>query len=219
MNLSEVKVPDRPATLVELEQRHREIRAQRQELEAALRPIESELSRRALGQGDDDAVAKLVSGALPRLERDNLPEEARDIRRRLEVLIQADQELSRQVARGREKYANQVAKAYRPIHRQAARKVLAALEALVDANQEEQLLHAAVPGVRLPHLTFPNAGSFGANGGPAEYYRQFVLQTYPDLLDDEPVPAKPKGAGRLVPRRARSNGSAEPAALVAAPKD
>jgi len=170
------RIPVKHTELVALEERHRTIRAQRHEIEAELRKVETELSR--LAARDDSEVEeiaeRLASGKIKRIATSNLPERRDDLRAQLDILVRGDQKVSQRLTRERERHNNRVVAAFRPAHQAAVRRIAKALEELVAANAAEHEVRTAAP-VQLIAMSFPNVGGFDANSaGPARHWRQYA---------------------------------------------
>ena len=211
-------IPEKHEALVEAEHQFHSIRAQRREVEAELRRVETQLSRlRLRDEAELDEIAeRLAEGAIDRVADVDLQQ--RDVLRgRLELLSRADQKAAQRLTRERERHNNRIVAAFRPSHRAATQRIAAAVRELVAANEAEAEIRHQCP-VALVAMGFPNVGGLTVNNaGPAKYWMEYAERL--GFFDaDEPEPVKPrKGtAGRLVPRRVKANGAAEPAAPMAA---
>lgn len=212
MQIPELPAP--PAEIAALAQRHREIRADRHQLEPTLRSIETTLARRAIGEDhtSDELVDALVEGKT--LDRARLPADAAELRGRLNIVIRADQKLAIQLADARDKHNRQIAKALKPAHRRAIRRIWAALQELEEANAEEQAVRAVVPGVPLQACDFPNIGVLRSIDAPIRRWQRFAQNLYPGFADeDDPAPAPKPTAKRSL--FSRSNGAAGPVPMAA----
>lgn len=183
-----VSLPPRPADLVALESRRREIRDKGNRIRAEIAEIQDRLWRGSQGDSDlDVAAAALIAGEEETLEGG--PGRIRSLQNRLSVIDRADSLLSSRMADQRERYMREKAAALRPSHRQAVAKIRRALLALAAANLEEQAIRDQAPGAPLPVLSFPNVGTRGAAGGHMKHWLQHVARLGYSI-DDEMMAAE-----------------------------
>ncbi len=168
------QLPERPSELGELESRRKMIRQERQEVENELQSAEEDLRRKSHRNGEDleAAAERLAAGVAA--SRDDLPEQAEIARGRLAVLRRAEQKLAGQIAEGRGRHSRQVAAVLRPAHMEVTQQIAKALIALVTANEVEEQLRAAHPGIPLEPMSFPNTGKLGPGGGSAQIWLDYV---------------------------------------------
>jgi hypothetical protein len=215
MNLNEIKLPERSNELVELEARHRKLQGQRVEAEAKLRGIETHLARQALGdETETDRLAEqLASGEIDRISLKNLPAQQAQLRAELDLIQRGSTKLWPVLARQRERYNNQIIRAFRPKHKAAALAILRALEELVEANAAEEAVRSACP-IGLINVGFPGIGDWSANGArSARLWRQHVERL--GFFEPEPK-AEPAPKPRRGLFASKANGAAESAPAMAA---
>lgn len=208
-------LPGMPAAVTALEQRFREIRADRLRLENELKSLETNLARIAIGSDDAALIDAIVAGKP--IDRANLPADAAELRARLALVIKADQKLAGQLAEARAKHRRDLARALKPMHRRAIRRIWIALQELERANAEEQAVREIVPGlyVELRPADFPNVGTLRSTDAPIRRWQRFIENMYPGFADDdEPEPTPPPKARRSL-FGGRANGAGEPTPLAA----
>jgi hypothetical protein len=187
-------LPPKPTELTEIEARCRAIRGERQAVEAELQRIQVESWRAAQGNENlERAASAMASGETDATSRDMTPERIEELSSRLEILTLADRKASGRAAEWRERHARNIAKAFRPAHRAAVRRIAVALTELVAANTAEEELRARVPGGKIRPANFPNCGRFGPHGDPCQLWKNYVKRE--GLLDqDEPETTWPVAA-------------------------
>lgn len=183
------EMPARPAELPVLEARLAELGAERQEVQDKLRRISIEAWEKTQLDIDplDRAAELLASGAAEATSRTIAPEQAGVLRSRLELLQAAECKVRQKFHEMRDLHNVRVARAFRPMHRKAVKRIAVALAELVAANIAEGELCDRVPGRQLRSASFPNCGRFGPHGDPCQIWRNYVKRE--GLLDDDD-PAK-----------------------------
>ena len=205
-------LPPKPADLEELEARYSRVRAQKRSLENRIAAaIES--MRQADGKEDNVArlASELVEGKRDTISRAAMPEDLAELREQLAPVELAARQLRGKIADARARHNSEIAEAFRPAHEKAVRRVYAALLELEAANAQEAAVRAAVPGVPLPPLTFPNLGTSACGGGPLAYWIEHARR---HGFLEEPEPEEEPSIVRKVARKVRSsvraNGASEP---------
>lgn len=161
------KLPERPPELAELIPRRAAIRAEWQGIAAELKRARDAAWRASQGTKDaapetvaiDEAIDRLITGEAEPAEPHIVPEQSEAKRSRMDFLQRADRKLSEKIHEINERHNRSVARALRPLHRRAVRRVHAALLELEQANSEEQAARGAVPGAPMQVCDFPNIGT------------------------------------------------------------
>ncbi len=171
-------LPKRPLALAEMEARLAAIRTERHEVDAEIREIvDAHWRRQNHEDGDlDEAAEKIASGEPETAPRRIVPERLATLRSRLELLHAADRKVSGRIAEQRERHNNQIARALRPAHRACAARIYKALTELVRANEAEEELRGAVPGIPMRPASFPSVGHFGPRSEPAQVWKDYAIR-------------------------------------------
>ena len=180
-------LPERPAELIELTARRAQLSRDRQAIETELQQIEKKRWQEQQGDVDalDEAAERIAAGATELAASDAVPEAIETLRIRLDVARRAERKVALRVAEGQERHNRSIAKALRPLHRNAVRRIHEALLELEAANAEEVAVRTAVPGAPLQSFSFPNLGSRGPNGGGLLQYWINYARRLGMLTDDD----------------------------------
>jgi hypothetical protein len=207
-------LPPKHPELVELEQRHRAIRAQQTEIENQLKKVRTAWARASVGDSLDDVAELIADGKLTEVGASNLPARQADLENQLDALNRGGQKLWERLARERTRHENQIIRAFRPAHMAAVQQIAQAVEALIAANKAEEAVRAACP-VQLVSLTFPNIGTMSVNRpGSARYWRQYA-ERLGFFDDDEPAPAPGRKTRRKLFASKANGTTGEPLPLAA----
>ena len=167
-----IKLPERSAELIELETRYAQLRQDRQAVESELRQLEEE--RWQEQNRDDDArdviAERIALGEVKATAQGVVPEQIEILHSRHDLIQRAERKVAVRVAEQSERHNRSIAAAFRPEHKQAARRIARALRELVNANDAEQTVRGRAPGGTLPAMNFPGVGSLGAAGGSAKFW-------------------------------------------------
>ncbi len=161
------KLPERPPELAELIPRRAAIRAEWQGIEVELKRARDAAWRASQGGKDptpetvatDAAIDRLVTGEAEPAALSVVPEQSEAKQSRMDFLKRADRKISDKIHEINQRHNRSVARALRPLHRHAVRRVHAALLELEQANSEEQAARGAVPGAPMQVCDFPNIGT------------------------------------------------------------
>ena len=152
--------PERPPELDGLLARRAELRDERHGIGRDLAQLEARLSDESQSDEDmlDRAAERLATGEADVTSQSVLPEQVQTKRARLDLVIRADQKLTRRIADLNAAHNRQTARTLRPQHRAAAQRIHRALLELESANAAEQAVRSAIPGAPMDRCDFPNLG-------------------------------------------------------------
>jgi hypothetical protein len=153
--------PGRPPELDGLLARRAEFRDERHVIERDLAQLQARLSDESQSDEDtmDRAATRLAEGEVDVTSQSVLPEQIQTKRARLDLVIRADQKLSRRIADLNAAHNRQTARTLRPQHRAAVQRIHRALLELEAANIAEQEVRTAIPGAPMDRCNFPNIGT------------------------------------------------------------
>lgn len=184
-------LPERPPELLELESRLAQLRQNRETIETELHQLEEKQRQQSDVDALDQAAERIAAGEAEITAPDAIPEAMEALRRRFDLACRAERKVNIRVAEGRERHTRAIAKAWRPQHRAAVRRIHVALLELEAANAAELAVRSAVPGAPLERFTFPGVGTRGPNGnGMLQYWIGFVRRHNMLDQDDNPMAAE-----------------------------
>ena len=151
----------------QIRQRQTEIKSEIARLEAA---------RWAANGGDDlDAAAEAYLAGAPRA--DSFEPDLKKLVAERDVVERAVAIARERFTAARESRNNELVKALRPAHRQAATRVVACLIQLAAANAEEEYIRKQAPGGALPFLSYPGV-DLGRQDTRAKYFLAYLKRIY-----------------------------------------
>lgn len=188
-------LPERPAELRELEARLSGLSHDRHAIEAELRGHEENHQRLTDDDILDEAAERIARGEAELTDPGAVLEAIDVSRKRLDLAGRAEGKVRVLVFEGRERHNRAIAKALRPLHRAAVRRIHSAVLELEAANAAELAVRNAVPGAPLERFTFPGVGTRGPHGvGHLQFWIAFVRRH--GMLDD-PEPQADSTAAAL----------------------
>ncbi len=188
-------LPTKPSGLIELEARRAQLRQDREAVEAELSRLEDKHWRETnLDDDARDAVAEqLAAGEIEATGQGVVPEQLDILRSRFDLIQRAEAKVAVRAAEQRERHNRATAAAWRPQHKEAARRIARALRELIDANRAEHEIQNRAPSGQLTAMDFPGIGQLGAAGGPAKFWFEHASR-HGYLEEDEPESQFPAAA-------------------------
>ena len=133
-----------------------ELRGERQKIEDELTRLQTDAWDKRQSDGDalDRAAERLASGEVESASREALPEQAEILRSRLDLVTRAEFKVRQKIHELNDTHNVKVARAFRPAHRQAVRRIAKALIELVRANEADSIFAHRCPASGSARPTF-----------------------------------------------------------------